>query len=149
VPTTRRRQQAACGVSVVGLPHTLPPRIHLSSSLMPLGYPHGTRSPTSEGRPGTGSIATAALRTAGAATSNTLLPSPPRVGTMPIQRLAVAECNADTLLGFGKLKSRTATRQVGVAEARLPYWSACRETKHSLSCRTRSSANKNRVSLSK
>ncbi len=42
----------------------------------------------------------------------------------------------------GNLKSRTAARQLGAAEARLTYWSACRETKHSLSCRTRSSANK-------
>ena len=80
----------------------------------------------------------------------TLLAPPPTMpfchtrhglGLCQVSAWSMLETMHHTPSGFGMPASRTATHH-GVPEARLVYRSACRETKHSPSCRTRSSAKK-------
>jgi hypothetical protein len=74
---------------------------------------------------------------------------PTHVGPMPIQRLRDCQRQPHTRCPVSGNQHPERPLQTGAPEARFTYRSACRETKHSPSCRTRSSANKNRVSLSK
>ncbi len=89
------------------------------------------------------------VRTAGAATSNTLLPCSPSVGPMPIQRLGLPHATPTRRQGSGTLNPERPLARLEWQKLDYPTGVLCRETKHSPSCRTRSSANENRVSLSK
>jgi hypothetical protein len=85
---------------------------------------HGTPAPTYVGRHGAASSATAARTHCWRRHQQYPSATAPKSRPNANPTLGVATCNAHTPPGFGDIEPRTATRQVRVAEARLPYWSA-------------------------